>query len=896
MTLRDGSLWRQWDLHVHAPTSALNNQFDGSNDEIRWKKYLDAIEQLGPIGALGITDYFSLNGYQLALEYQKQGRLQNVGILLPNVELRIIPVTDKDKAINLHLVLCPSIIHRIDELLFMNLEFEFRGNTYKCIKSGLIDLGRAFVGDSSLEHAVAYRKGIEQFKINFQSISEILKKNDQLSSHALVGVANSNNDGNSGIQHSGLLAVRNEIYRLADFIFSGNPNDRKYFLGQGKDSPEVVREKLGGLKPCIHGSDAHSLEQIGKPEKDRRTWILGDTTFEGLRQIIYEPEYRVIIGANPPATPVHRVKSVSVSLPPDTRIRWEAVEHLFCFRGKTECAFADGLTCIIGGRGSGKSTLLRLLQERLLQSNFFDQQRPLQADGKHVSVADHVTIELTGNLANAEFIEQNAVEQFAADSTRLTQSIYARLVTLDSKGQLSHLGHAADTNQQAAQQKIDLLRTQQDLRKDLIELKDRQAGLSELLTCFKDPEYISITTGLREATTRESEMLTSRIRLQSFIGALRETMTSFAEISSTPVNEYDEAINRLMLSLKAAIGDAVQDRDLLTPSSLENRVSEEVVKQRDKLIRYLENKNFSPENLHDITESPKQLADTTVRIQELEAQLVDTEHRLTLLNPSTDTRGIAEGVIRTLLEEINNRFESSHNEAKKIQLKYRFDEGAATDAAINWLVDDIGRVFLGNKPRSDHARSALERIGSPLATPSADIRAGLASDPSKAARSLEAYFGDGPNAAVWDVIRIKCRSNMKDFMRFDVSYNDKPLGSASFGQRCSAVLIVLLSLGNTPIFIDEPEAHLDSALIAGFLVDLVKRMKKNRQIIFATHNANFVVNGDAELIHILTAEEDGKTSAKSTTLEDLDDRERILSLEGGELAFRQRESRYHLSN
>lgn len=59
---------------------------------------------------------------------------------------------------------------------------------------------------------------------------------------------------------------------------------------------------------------------------------------------------------------------------------------------------------------------------------------------------------------------------------------------------------------------------------------------------------------------------------------------------------------------------------------------------------------------------------------------------------------------------------------------------------------------------------------------------------------------------------------------------------------------------DTPLIIDEPEAHLDSSLVANFLVGLVKRKKLERQLIFATHNANFVVNGDAELIHCMSIE------------------------------------------
>jgi len=90
---------------------------------------------------------------------------------------------------------------------------------------------------------------------------------------------------------------------------------------------------------------------------------------------------------------------------------------------------------------------------------------------------------------------------------------------------------------------------------------------------------------------------------------------------------------------------------------------------------------------------------------------------------------------------------------------------------------------------------------------------------------------------------------------------------------------------NDPIVIDEPEAHLDSALIARYLVGLVKRTKRNRQVIFATHNANFVVNGDAELVTLLDVGTDHRTTAKDATIENLEHRARLLGLEGGQEGF-----------
>ena len=100
-------------------------------------------------------------------------------------------------------------------------------------------------------------------------------------------------------------------------------------------------------------------------------------------------------------------------------------------------------------------------------------------------------------------------------------------------------------------------------------------------------------------------------------------------------------------------------------------------------------------------------------------------------------------------------------------------------------------------------------------------------------------------------------------------------------------MVILLLFGNYPLIIDEPEAHLDSSLIANYLVPLLKKKKTNRQIIFATHNANFVVNGDAEKIFILN-NETGLTEITESTIENLNHRDELLKLEGGREAFKKR--------
>src|SRR5690606_30552819 len=163
----------------------------------------------------------------------KQSRLQNVPLLLPNVELRVLPVTDKKRAINVHLILNPTIADELDELLFSRLEFRYQGAAYSCTRNGLIRFGRAVSDDDAMTEDTAYRTGVGQFKIELSNLKACLARDRRLRNNALVVVANGSNDGNSGIQDSGLRAVRQELYALADCIFSANPKDSAHFLGLG---------------------------------------------------------------------------------------------------------------------------------------------------------------------------------------------------------------------------------------------------------------------------------------------------------------------------------------------------------------------------------------------------------------------------------------------------------------------------------------------------------------------------------------------------------------------------------------------------------------------------------------------------------------------------------------
>jgi len=126
----------------------------------------------------------------------------------------------------------------------------------------------------------------------------------------------------------------------------------------------------------------------------------------------------------------------------------------------------------------------------------------------------------------------------------------------------------------------------------------------------------------------------------------------------------------------------------------------------------------------------------------------------------------------------------------------------------------------------------------------------------------------------------------------EIQFNGKGLRELSMGERAIILLKVLLALDDKPLLIDQPEEHLDNRYIFEELTPAIREAKKRRQIIIATHNANLVVNTDAEQIFIAQSK-NSRLTYKPATLEDLSTREDVKTiLEGGHEAFKKREEKY----
>jgi hypothetical protein len=85
--LARGSVWNRWDPHIHTPGTVLNDQYGG---EDAWEDFLTRVENSDPVvRALGITDYYSIESYEAVLERKRYGRLANVDLIFPNIEMRL---------------------------------------------------------------------------------------------------------------------------------------------------------------------------------------------------------------------------------------------------------------------------------------------------------------------------------------------------------------------------------------------------------------------------------------------------------------------------------------------------------------------------------------------------------------------------------------------------------------------------------------------------------------------------------------------------------------------------------------------------------------------------------------------------------------------------------------
>ena len=136
-----------------------------------------------------------------------------------------------------------------------------------------------------------------------------------------------------------------------------------------------------------------------------------------------------------------------------------------------------------------------------------------------------------------------------------------------------------------------------------------------------------------------------------------------------------------------------------------------------------------------------------------------------------------------------------------------------------------------------------------------------------------------------------------DNLKITFGSNRQSIKRGSPGEKAAALLAFILSYGDEPLLLDQPEDDLDNELIYDLIVRQLQETKTKRQVIIVTHNANIVVNGDAEMVLPLEVVKGQTYVQQPASIQEKKVRESICKiLEGGERAFEQRYRRIHLGD
>ncbi|WP_441698032.1 TrlF family AAA-like ATPase [Helicobacter pylori] len=857
-----GSSWHKWDLHVHTPHTHLNKAYKCSEEDFIQKLCTSEID------CIGLTNYFKFDEE----EFDLKEKIEERGIkVFYNLEVRLDYQNNKDDCLDFHIIFSDEVSSDGIKKFLSNMKANVCG-----IEKKLADLEKD-----------DFKKAV----VNFDQLLECLEEESlNLMGKYLLGFLSR---GHGSIECEFLeKGGRNEtIYKKVI--------DKSHFLIHSSDNQKNLKDDrdswLKYNKPLLQSSDAHKEDSIGK----KYTWIKAEKTFEGLKQIIYEPETRVSIDEEKSQDPLHKIDCVGLCFDGEVKITNEKGDVPFCYAGFNETLFfSPNFTCVIGGRGSGKSTLLQLIASKLYDKS-------LVKGLKHETIQKCIEIQ-PDTVDSVEYLAQNEVEEFATNVSKFTEAIFNRIDS-KSSGNLKELENQIIENIKKFDEQITYWQEKTKLEEQLKNREKERKKSQNIIDTFTDKDYLDKTEKLQENRKALIDLKQSKEGVLTFIKELKRVVNFESKENMEEKNSYDKVYNQLkqnickeLEEIDKNIKNGCFDSD---DKNIEKLESEQQTLCQE-IVEFLKEKGVIDENIGDLERANYQLVGIEREITDLKREIEEITNKIKGFSWESIDKDIEEfkDQINKELSKINSAFEeiskNHKEEVKPITIKYRLgeyifegvfedfdkwvDKGFNTQKHQSKIKEYLKKIELKNVTGMQHAEFIEELDG--------------LIDNKKAAfyETMKDIFNREIHFQIYQILILKHLRNVEKYKIFEVRYDKRALNETSFGQKCTAVLVVLLSLGNNPIIIDEPEAHLDSALIANYLVTLIKKQKQKRQIIFATHNANFVLNADAELI-IQLKNENNKIVVQSFMIESDEYKEDLLKLEGGEKAFKDRERKYGIT-
>lgn len=691
-------------------------------------------------------------------------------------------------------------------------------------------------------------------------------------------------------------------------------------------------------------SPKHGLWGIG----NQYTWIKMDEkpSLEGLRQAFLLPEYRIKNIFDCPSTPYKKpalwIKSLKVS---NTTIT-DKNEPL-------KIDFSPQLNTIIGGRGSGKSSILRFIRgvfnrtvdlenltEILNDHNDFykiESGRPkkgvltnksvievkfvrndvlhkIKASDIHNSSKQVIQIyrlnksdewDEVQDEGYIEFFEyeqysQKEIFEIAKDPNALRERIDKSIEGLEKINNECERVKSEFMKKSAIIRTIDKLLTikgKTETRIKDIEAnikKMKESGITELLTANEKYNKESVIVGeiqtaVEERKIKIGEMAESvelpEIDLSIFDEIHQKEMSehtkSLIEGFSKIKNEFlklQESASKLEKDFKGSVNESLWKKDL-------EKNTAELAKKKDELevegIDLISNFEKLTSEKNELT---KELEEINSKASTREADINEREslqnEYLILYKEITEKRrDFIQKVITGDNVKVNIKPFRNRNDFE-IRLRQCIQKENST------FQDDIDSLinlcFTGNVEQNIvKFRDVFKKIRKNEVV--SDIVGGKFV--SVVNKLNDTQIDEIELMLPEDEIEVQYKATAKSSF--------KSLSTASAGQKTTAILTFILSYGNAPLILDQPEDDLDNRLVYDLVVDRLKQAKENRQLIVVTHNANIPVNGDAEYIISMDSESRFLKVIQEGSVEQAPIKREICDvMEGGEIAFEMRTKRY----
>ena len=197
--------------------------------------------------------------------------------------------------------------------------------------------------------------------------------------------------------------------------------------------------------------------------------------------------------------------------------------------------------------------------------------------------------------------------------------------------------------------------------------------------------------------------------------------------------------------------------------------------------------------------------------------------------------------------EVSAKYQQDHKNFRELWQTFAPSDGR-TRLGKNWenCGETLYKLFIGQ----EGAESPWQILEGRLSTEQ------RSAGPGFGWYSQELFQHIQDNLERWEKLRcsrVQDIVDMKLFRADGSTAGSIAEGSLSDGQRNTAALALLLAQEGGPLVIDQPEDELDSNFVFRELIPMLRKVKLNRQLIMATHNANLPVNGDAELVYAFEA-------------------------------------------